>query len=123
MTLLPMCGEVQMFSALPECPLSFHTSHNCICCHVSARCRHENGQCSVMQDITWPYTVLELGHFTQYITHTLNVSKCAAGEDQLDWSCEKWRSITDSQKKGTEYIQENEEKLTGLVTSWGETAF
>jgi hypothetical protein len=46
--------------------------------------------------------------------------------DQLDWSCEKWRSVTQSQggeECPTYILQYREGSLTGLVTSCIEAAF
>ena len=43
------------------------------------------------------------------------------GEDQVGWSCEKWRSVTKNQ--GDEYSTKGGGGLTGLVTSCIGTAF
>ena len=50
------------------------------------------------------------------------VLKCGAGkDDHLNWSCEKFRSISKSQ--GQEYPTNNKGELTELVTSYLKTVF
>ena len=56
--------------------------------------------------------VFKLGHFgkrTEYILRVLNVVLGKDGEDQLDRSCEKLRSVTQSQG-GQEYPTHNKRK-------------
>jgi len=45
------------------------------------------------------------------------------GKDQLDRSCEKLRGVMELRKRVISYKQQNEGRLTGLVTHWVGTTF
>ena len=56
--------------------------------------------------------VLELAYFGEYVRNNWEVSSVVLekdGEDHLDRSCEKWRSVTESQG-GEEYPTYNKKK-------------
>ena len=70
--------------------------------------------------------VLKLGHFGQWIRNTWKVLKCGAGEwwssvGPIVWEMKK--CYFESMSRGISYVQWQEGRFTGLVTSWVGTAF
>ena len=124
-----MCGEVRTFSALPDSsvffPSTFCTSA------VDAACQHDTGMKSgqVQCDARNYLALHGAGTWTLHTVHQTHIECfkmcCWRRMLKISWNdrVKNGEVLQRIRRKGTSYIQENEEKTTGLVTPGVETAY